>query len=185
MNPKIKQVLKELREFGLANEVPNITDENAEFLMNLVKEGNVKNMLEIWTANWYSAICFGSVLSEQGGHITSIEFSILSHNQAIENVANAGLEEYTTLIHWQALDIIPTLEDDSFDFIFIDGMKRRSKDFLELSWPKAKNGATIVIDDVIKFKEKMVGLYEYLEENGIKYDVLKIDADDGIMVIKK
>lgn len=47
MNQKITQVLKELREFGLANEVPNITDENAEFLMNLVKENNIKNMLEI------------------------------------------------------------------------------------------------------------------------------------------
>jgi hypothetical protein len=33
MNPRVKKVLSELREFGLANEVPNITDENAEFLM--------------------------------------------------------------------------------------------------------------------------------------------------------
>jgi len=32
MNKRIKDFLKELRAFGLANEVPNITDENAEFL---------------------------------------------------------------------------------------------------------------------------------------------------------
>jgi hypothetical protein len=35
-----------------------------------------------------------------------------------------------------------------------------------------------VIDDVIKFKAKMVGLYEYLEENDIKFEVLQIDIDD-------
>ncbi|EKE28988.1 MAG: hypothetical protein ACD_2C00256G0005 [uncultured bacterium (gcode 4)] len=185
MNQKITQVLKELREFGLANEVPNITDENAEFLMNLVKENNIKNMLEIWTANGFSAICFASVLSEQYWHITSIEFSSLSHEQAIKNIENAWLQDNVTLVLWQALDIIPTLEDDSFDFIFIDGMKRRSKDFLELSWPKAKSWAIIVIDDVIKFKHKMISLYEYLEEKGIWYEVLKIDADDGIMIIRK
>jgi predicted O-methyltransferase YrrM len=185
MNPRVKKVLSELREFGLANEVPNITDENAEFLMWLMKENKSKQVLEIGTANWYSTICFASVLSEQEWFITSIEFSILSHNQAIENVKNAGLEDYVQLIHWQALDIIPTLEDDYFDFVFIDWMKRRSKDFLELSWSKAKSWSVIVIDDVIKFKAKMVGLYEYLEENDIKFEVLQIDIDDWIMIIRK
>jgi hypothetical protein len=36
------------------------------------------------------------------------------------------------------LDEIPKFEDESFDFIFIDGMKRRTVDFLRLSLPKLK-----------------------------------------------
>jgi hypothetical protein len=39
---------------------------------------------------------------------------------------------------------------------------------------------------VIKFKEKMVGLEEYLKENNIDYNMLPIDIEDGIlMLIKK
>jgi predicted O-methyltransferase YrrM len=64
-------------------------------------------------------------------------------------------------------------------------MMRRSKDFLELCWPKTKQGWIIIIDDVIKFREKMVWLWEYLEENNIKYNTLPIDEDDGVMMIIK
>lgn len=185
MKKKIKDYLKELRKFWLVNEVPNITDENAEFLQKLVRENKCENILEIGTANWYSTICLASELLDNWWHITSIEFSILSHNQATNNVKSLGLEDYCTLIHGQALDIIPTLPDEFYDFVFIDGMKRRSVDFLQLCRPKAKYGAIIIIDDVIKFRHKMVGLYEYLEEKGIEYEVIQIDSDDGIMKIVK
>lgn len=180
---KIKLVLKELRQYWLANEVPNITDENAVFLQNLIAKNNFKNILEIWTANWYSTICFADILSDIWWKITSIEFSILSHNQAKVNINSAWLEKYVKLIHWQALDIIPAFEDNFFDFIFIDWMKRRSKDFLELSLPKIKKWWIIVIDDVIKFKAKMVWLYEFVEEKWFNNEIIHIDKDDGIMVI--
>jgi predicted O-methyltransferase YrrM len=64
-------------------------------------------------------------------------------------------------------------------------MKRRTKDFLELSLPKLKNGWIIIIDDVIKFKEKMIWLYEFLEEQNISYNLLPIDKDDWIIMIIK
>ena len=64
-------------------------------------------------------------------------------------------------------------------------MIRRSKDFLELSWPKLKDWWIIIIDDVIKFKEKMVWLWEYLEEHNIEFNVLPIDIDDWVMMIVK
>ena len=182
---EIKEFLAKLRQYWIENEVPNITDENADFLTDIIRKNKFKNWLEIWTANGYSTICLASALKENDWHITSIEFSIWSHNQAINNIKEVWLENICTLIHGQALDVIPTLEDGSFDFVFIDGMKRRSKDFLELCWPKAKAGSIIIIDDVIKFKAKMVWLYEYLEEKWIRYEVLQIDVDDGIMMIRR
>jgi hypothetical protein len=42
-----------------------------------------------------------------------------------------------------------------------------------------------VIDDVIKFRDKMLGLYEYLEDNNIVFNIIPIDGDDGIMMIIK
>jgi hypothetical protein len=64
-------------------------------------------------------------------------------------------------------------------------MMRRSKDFLELSLPKLKNWWVIIIDDVIKFRHKMIWLWEYLEEKKINFNVLPIDEDDGVMMIVK
>ncbi|MDD2870591.1 MAG: class I SAM-dependent methyltransferase [Candidatus Gracilibacteria bacterium] len=179
------QFLKELRQYGIENTVPNISDVNAKFLIDLIKISQTKNMLEVGTANGFSAINFGIELEKVGGKLLSIDFSPKSHNEALENIKQVNLQNTVSLILGNALDEIPKLADNVYDFIFIDGMMRRSKDFLELSWPKLKNGGIIIIDDVIKFREKMVGLWEYLAEHNIEYNVLPIDIDDGVMMIVK
>ncbi len=179
------QFLKSLRQYGIENTVPNISDVNAKLLIDLIKVSNTKNMLEIWTANWFSAINFWIELEKVGGKLLTIDFSPKSHEEAKVNVSKVWLDDTISLILWNALDEIPKLIDNSYDFIFIDGMMRRSKDFLELSLPKLKKWWIIIIDDVIKFKEKMVWLREYMLENNIEYNVLPIDIDDWVMMIVK
>ena len=116
--------------------------------------------------------------------MTTIEFSALSHNAAKKNFEIVELTNIDSLLG-NALDILPKLEK-KYDFIFIDGMKRRTKDFLELCIPKLSKCGIIVIDDVIKFREKkMENLYNFLEEQKIPYEVKHIDADDGIMIIEE
>lgn len=180
-----QEFLKKLRKYGVENTVPNISEVNAKFLRDLITISNTKQMLEIWTANGLSAIEFADVLEIVWWHILTIDFSPKSYGEALENFKHAGVEKTVRAILWNALDEIPKLRDDFYDFIFIDGMMRRSKDFLELSWPKLKSGWIIIIDDVIKFKEKMVWLREYLDEHSIDYNVLPIDEDDGVMMIIK
>ena len=180
---KIK-FIKKLRIYWKENEVPNITDTNAKFIWDLIKISKVKNMLEIWTANWLSAIFFWIELEKINWKLTSIEFSERSYIQATENIKEANLHNTIKLINWNALLEIPKLKE-VYDFVFIDGMKRRTKDFLDLIRKKVKLNWIIIIDDVIKFKEKMIWLYEYLEENNIKYNIIPIDTDDGIMMIVK
>ncbi len=180
-----KQFIKELRQYWIENTVPNISDVNAHFLVDLLKITGSKNMLEIWTANGFSAINFADYLETVNGHITTIDFSPKSFEEAQVNFKTAQVDNSITSILWNALDEIPKLPDDSFDFVFIDGMMRRSVDFLQLCWPKTKSWSVIIIDDVIKFKGKMVGLWEYLEEENIHYNVLPIDEDDGVMMIIK
>lgn len=180
-----KDFIKQLRAYGIENTVPNISDVNAKFIVDLLKVSQSKNMLEIWTANGFSAINFADYLETVWWHITTIDFSPKSHEEALVNFKEAWVSNTITAILWNALDEIPKLPDDSFDFVFIDGMMRRSKDFLELCWPKTKSGWIILIDDVIKFREKMVWLWEYLEENNISYNTLPIDIDDGVMMIIK
>lgn len=177
--------IQELRQFWIENTVPNISDTNAQFIIDLLKISQSKNILEIWTANWFSAINFWNYLETVWGHITTIDFSPKSHDEAVVNFKETKLDHMITAILGNALDEIPKLPDNEYDFVFIDGMMRRSKDFLELCWPKTKSGWIILIDDVIKFREKMVWLWEYLDENNIQYNTLPIDIDDGVMMIIK
>jgi len=115
----------------------------------------------------------------------SIDFSEKSHLEALDNIKKINLEKTIELILWNALDEIPKLKDDFYDFVFIDWMMRRTKDFLDLSRPKIKHWGIIIIDDVIKFRDKMTWFYEYLEDNNIEYNVLPIDIDDWVMMIVK
>lgn len=180
-----KELIKNLRAYGIENTVPNISDVNAKFIVDLLKVSKSKNMLEIWTANGFSAINFADYLESVDGKITTIDFSPKSYDEAQINFKEAKVDHLIHSILGNALDEIPKLEDNSFDFVFIDGMMRRSVDFLQLCWPKTKSWSVIIIDDVIKFKGKMVGLWEYLEEENIHYNVLPIDEDDGVMMIIK
>lgn len=180
----IEEFLQDLKKHWLENDIPNISITNALFLRDLIKIKKPKRMLEIWTANGFSGINFSLELQKYDGVLTTIEFSKLSYDKALENFKIAWVEKNIIAINWNALDEIPKLES-WFDFVFIDWMKRRTKDFLELSWPKINSWGVIIIDDVIKFREKMTWFWEYLDENKIKYNLIPIDIDDGIVMIIK
>jgi len=179
-----KEYIKNLREYGIKNDIPNITDANALFLRNLIKLQKTKNMLEIGSANWFSAIQFWLELEKIWWKLTTIEFSEPSQKQVLENVKAVWLERVITSIRWNALFEIPKL-NEVFDFVFIDWMKRRTLDFFDLVYDKVKMWWIIVVDDVIKFKEKMLGFWDYLEKNNLKYNILPIDEDDGILFMVK
>ncbi len=51
-----------------------------------------------------------------------------------------------------------------FDFIFIDGAFRMTREFFELSLPLLTQSGLIILDDAIKYRAKMDGFHEYLEE---------------------
>jgi predicted O-methyltransferase YrrM len=84
-----------------------------------------------------------------------------------------------------AKNILPTLRENYFDFLYIDAMKKEYLDYLLLSIPKLTDDAYIIIDDVEKFRDKMKNLYDYLDGNSIKYTLVPTDADDSIMILHK
>ncbi len=79
--------------------------------------------------------------------------------------------------------IIQDLPKERFDFIFIDGAFRMTREFFDLSRPLLTPNGLIILDDAIKYRWKMEGFHEYLEEQGIVYELVQTDEDDGVMVI--
>jgi len=176
--------LRKLKEFGIKNNIPNISEENALYLEKLLQEYRPTHLLEIWSANGYSTVRFALQMKKWSGIITSIDFSQVAYEMAQENFEDFRVTQTVKSYFWDAREIIPLLEEQ-YDFIFIDGLKKASLEFLKLVWKRALPGCIIIIDDVIKFKSKMEDLYQYVHINGIPHEVLQIDSDDGIMKIIK
>lgn len=180
----IQTLLEEIYIKWQRDSVPNISKENAVFLRSLLRRTWAKNILEIGTAHGYSCLNFAEEIQNTWWHITTIEFSQVAYEIASEHIEMSKLGEYIFQYFGDAREIIPLL-DQTFDFIFIDGLKKSSLEFFKICWQKIDIWWTIVIDDVIKFRYKMEKLYEYLDSKKIEYALEQIDADDGIMIIKK
>lgn len=182
MSQIITLTLRHLKQVGIEQHIPNISEENAEFLKQLIREKNPKHLLEIGTANGYSTLHFSTAISE-AADITTLEKAWNMHNFAIENFKACKIKNIHAI--WcDANQAIPILADWFFDFVYIDAMKKEYLNYLLLTLPKMTSDALIVIDDVEKFRDKMEDLYTWLEENHIPYRLEKTDVDDSIMIIE-
>lgn len=183
MTQFLQTYLKRLKQNGVERKIPNISEENAEFIKDLIREKAPKHLLEIGTANGYSALQFSQAVADSST-ITTIEYAWNAHVEAVEHFKNCKSKNIYAL-WWDAKAIIPTLADAYFDFLYIDAMKREYLDYLLLSLRKLTEDAIIVIDDVEKFRDKMENLYSYLEINTIPYKLEKTDIDDSIMILER
>ena len=93
--------LKKLKVSGLERKIPNISEENAEFIKSLLREKKPRHILEIGTANGYSTLQFAQVLMEytslsepsSKGDITTIEYAWSAHTEAIEHFKNCKIKD--------------------------------------------------------------------------------------------
>jgi len=69
------------------------------------------------------------------------------------------------------------------DFIFIDGQKNQYGKYLKIVEKLSSPQTVIIIDDVIKYHNKLSSLYRYLQKKQIKFKILQLDPDDVIMII--
>lgn len=179
----ISLTLKNLKKIWMLREIPNISEQNAEFLKQLIREKNPKHLLEIGTANGYSTLHFSTAISDISD-ITTLEQAWNMHNDAVTNFKNCKIKNIHA-IWWDAKLVLPKLAENFFDFVYIDAMKKEYLQYLLLALPKMTPDAMIVIDDVEKFRDKMEDLFDYLDGNRVVYQFEKTDIDDSIMILYK
>lgn len=175
--------LKQLKQYGLENNIPNISETVGKFLNFLIKTSGSKTGLEIGCANGYSTIWLAEAFQQNQGQLTSIDFSTPSLAQAKANLKETKLDSYVDFHFGDALQIIPTL-NQKFDFIFLDAQKANYHLFWEIIKTKIHSKSIIVVDDVIKFPTKTETFTEVIkQEKDFSYQILPLDHDDGIMII--
>ncbi len=188
--------LTSLEKYAKEKKVPIIQKEGLNFLLKIIKENNIKTILEIGTAIGYSAINMAKIDSNIS--VTTIERNNEMYLQAKQNIKDFKLEDRINLIYGDALF---TEIEGEYDLIFIDAAKAQYIKFFE-KYKKNLNKKGIIITDNLNFHGlaknpeeiksknlkalvKKINLYkEFLKENK-DYSTTFYEIGDGIAISKR
>lgn len=196
-SPVLEEIEKEARKDG----VPIIRKEMESFLRVMLSIKKPMKILELGTAVGYSAILMSEYIDEKGQIIT-IENYDKRIPIAKENIKKAGRENVIKLLEGDAMEIMPTLERDQFDFVFMDAAKAQYIHFLPEVLRLMKKDGVLITDNVLQEGDLIQSKYvvrrrdrtihkrmrEYLEvvKNHPQLETSIVPIGDGItMSVKK
>jgi len=153
-----------------------------------------KRILEIGTFTGYATICLAEGLTEDG-IIHTIEVNREMEEMLNSHFKSTNVEKKIKLHFGEAVQVIPTLEGEIFDMVFIDADKKNNYTYFELILDKVRSGGLIIIDNVL-WKGKVYGAENDTDTQIIRKLNDKISVDsrveklilpvrDGILLIRK
>ncbi|HMS90823.1 MAG TPA: class I SAM-dependent methyltransferase [Candidatus Absconditabacterales bacterium] len=175
--------LKALRRSCKERKIPIISLATESFLGKLLRKQKPKICLEIGGAVGYSSIYIGELIHTWGGKITSFEISYPAYQEGLQNSKKAHCYNIISYPYDVRYAPIKKLVESPVDFIFIDGQKSQYGEYMEIIEKISSPHTVIVIDDVIKYHNKLTSLYRYLKKKQMKYKILQLEPDDGVMII--
>ena len=193
---KKEEILKQIKNKALENHIPIIMDDTLEVISKIMKENQIKSILEIGTAVGYSAICFSRYMTENG-FIDTIERDEERIKEAEKNIQDMGLQEKINIYKGDAIEILPTL-NKKYDMVFIDAAKGKYPFFLKESLRMLNKDGIIFADNILykgyvmsdynKHKQRTAvrNLREYIREvtenPNIETEILEVG--DGLAISK-
>ena len=135
--------MKELEEYAMINKIPIMQKDGILYLINYIKENNIKNILEIGSAIGYSSIMMASINSDI--RITTIERDKDRYDLAVFNIKKYNLDKQINIIYGDAVDTDIT---GMYDLIFIDAAKGKNIFFFEKYKNNLVKGGTIITDNL-------------------------------------
>lgn len=187
------KTFKEIEDYATLNYIPIARKDFVDFLIELIKERNYHDVLEIGSAIGYTTTKLALL---DGVYVTTIEYDKERYDMCLENIKDFQVEDKVNAINDDALNVFISLK---FDVIFIDAAKAKNIKFFEKYEHNLKDNGIIIIDNMnmLDFKKhaspKKIAFYEgkiqelkdYLSSRD-EYITTYSDVGDGIaMVCKK
>ena len=159
-------MIEEIKKKALDEKVPIIKDDGLLFILNLIKERNVKDILELGCAVGYSSIQMASLRDDI--HIDTIEKNEDMYKQAIINIKEESLDDRIN-VHFMPIEEFKT--DKKYDLIFVDAAKAQYFKYTEQFLDNLKDDGVFVYDNMIF--------------HGLVYDVENIKSKNTRSLVKK
>ena len=137
-----------------AAELPPIavTPGQGKLLYLLARVQRARRILEIGTLGGYSTIWLARALPADGSVVT-LELEKKHADVAMANIAQADLSPLVDLRVGRALETLPELAAEGlepFDMVFIDADKENTEAYFRWALRLSREGAVIVVDNVIR-----------------------------------
>ncbi|MBS8122338.1 O-methyltransferase [Candidatus Vampirococcus lugosii] len=177
-----KTCLNNIKHLSNKLNIPIISNNTEKFIVNLLNTYKPKNCLEIGTSIGYSIILQASIIQNRNGNIYGFEISKNTYKQTLDNINKSKLKNIV-LYNFDFLKFPFKKVIREIDFVFIDAKKADYYKYLKLVLKIVNKNSIILLDDVIKFNDKMTTLYEFIKKNQLNYKIFQIDKNDGVMII--
>ena len=159
-------MIEDIKEKALDEKVPIIKDDGLLFILNLIKERNIKDILELGTAVAYSSISMARI--DKDIFVDTIEKNEDMYKKAIENINNEGFNSQIK-VHFMPIEDFKTTK--KYDLIFVDAAKAQYKKYTEQFFDNLKDDGVFVYDNMIF--------------HGMIYDVTNIKNRNTRSLVKK
>jgi caffeoyl-CoA O-methyltransferase len=148
VHPALDAVATELENVGRSQSIPIVDRETGCFLSVLVSALQPQNILEIGTAYGYSTLWLARAQGPRG-KILTIDPDRERTALASGFFQRAGVAKQIDIVNRPALDVLPTLAKESFEFIFIDALKEEYPQYLAASVPLLKKRGMLAADNLL------------------------------------
>ena len=191
----INKVINEIKEYGILNEVPIMSEETIKEINKIIDENNIHSILEIGTAIGYSTICFAS--NKNINKITSIERDKVRYSLAVNNVKTSKLDNIELIL----ADALEVDIDGYYDLLIIDAAKSQNLKFFNKFKNNINKNGIIIIDNLdfhgyvgrsneIKSRNlrqmvRKIEKFILFLDNNEEYDVKYIEVGDRLGVCKR
>ena len=138
------ELLGALREEADRSGFPpaSIAPDAGRFLQVLLRTIAARRVLEVGTLGGYSAIWMARALPA-GSSLVTIERNDRFAAFAERYVERAGLASVVTVRRGRALDVLPSLDGEAFDFVFLDGDRVPLPTYLDWALRLVRRGGMI------------------------------------------
>jgi caffeoyl-CoA O-methyltransferase len=138
------ELLGALREEADRSGFPpaSIAPDAGRFLQVLLRAIAARRVLEVGTLGGYSAIWMARALPA-GASLVTIERNDRFAALAERYVERAGLASVVTIRRGRALDVLPSLDGEEFDFVFLDGDRLPLPTYLDWALRLVRPGGMI------------------------------------------
>ena len=144
------QLLATLREEADRTGLPPIaiSADEGRLLQVLLTSISARRVIEVGTLGGYSAICMARALPPDG-LLLSIEINEQHAAFARKYIGRAGLADRVDVRVGRALDVLPALDGERFDAIFLDADKDPLPPYFEWALRLVRPGGLIIGDNAL------------------------------------